>query len=285
MWVPPTKALQFAQHCRQASKAPHLQPHPRLLFPSLRWKWARLQNPPHSQGAPLTELLKPLTVLQPPLTHLAGERALYLQVFLFQLALGLFSDFVTKRVKARRILLLASKCGWLKDQRTKGQTAGTRFSPPVLHSPGLHRMKRQLRCFRPQGPSLQPQPPCPEFLLQHGCSLPITPPPPGSPPTSLTLSWRLRRAQQAFQAAPGGGSFLFPRAWVFLFWVCFLFLKPGSSICLMVKPKRITDFFFCKNPQSRGPSLLVKSNPFPNHPDTGGLSVLPREDSFMPLLG
>lgn len=100
MWVSPTKALQFAQHRRQASKAPHLQPHPRLLFPSLRWKWVRLQNPPHSQGAPLTELLKPLTVLQPPLTHLADKRALYLQVFLFQLALGLFSDFVTKRVKA-----------------------------------------------------------------------------------------------------------------------------------------------------------------------------------------
>ena len=135
---------------------------------------------------------------------------------------------------------------WLAEgpRGLRGKQRGHDSVLPVLHSPGLHRMKRQLRCFRPQGPSLQPQPPCPEFLLQHGCSLPITPPPPGSPPASLTLSWRLRRAQQAFQAAPGGGSFLFPRAWVFLFWVCFLFLNPGSSICLIVKPKRITDFFF-----------------------------------------
>ena len=30
MWVSPTKVLQFAQHHRQASKAPHTQPHPRL---------------------------------------------------------------------------------------------------------------------------------------------------------------------------------------------------------------------------------------------------------------
>lgn len=52
---------------------------------------------------------------------------------------------------------------------------------------------------------------------------------------------------------------MFPRAWVFLFWVCFLFLKPGSLICLMVKPKTITDSF-CKNPQSRGPSPAVKSS-------------------------
>ena len=73
---------------------------------------------------------------------------------------------------------------------------------------------------------------------------------------------------------------MFPRAWVFLFWVCFLFLKPGSSICLMVKPKRIIDSFF-KNPQCPGPSLHVKGSPFPSPQTHGGFLV----SSAKPALG
>lgn len=62
--------------------------------------------------------------------------------------------------------------------------------------------------------------------------------------------------------------------------MCFLFLKPGSSICLMVKPKRIIDSFF-KNPQCPGPSLHVKGSPFPSPQTHGGFLV----SSAKPALG
>lgn len=55
-------------------------------------------SPSHT-GLPSMSPLSSLTVFTASLTYLAGKRVPYLQIFLFQLALSLFSDFVTDRVK------------------------------------------------------------------------------------------------------------------------------------------------------------------------------------------
>lgn len=55
-------------------------------------------SPSHT-GLPSMSPLSPLTVFTASLTYLAGKRVPYLQIFPFQLALSLVSDFVTDRVK------------------------------------------------------------------------------------------------------------------------------------------------------------------------------------------
>ena len=104
-------------------------------------------SPSHT-GLPSMSPLNSLTVFTASLTYLAGKRVPYLQLFLFQLALSLFSDFVTERVKTRRILFWASRRVRLKDQGNKGAKSWSPTQSWVLHSPGLHqRIKPPLSSF------------------------------------------------------------------------------------------------------------------------------------------
>lgn len=102
----------------------------------------------------------------------------------------------------------------LKDQgerRSQERERNSVLGPPLPRFTAKDKAtSTQLRCPQSRGPSLSVQPPCPEFLQQSGRSPPITPPPPGCPPASLTLSRRVRTGTFGLSSSPRRRKFLVP---------------------------------------------------------------------------
>lgn len=132
---------------------------------------------------------------------------------------------------------MASSCFRLKDNGANSE----KQPPRSFLFPGVHRIiKLPLTSFFAFRAMFQASVMCIQLLVQTGTfSLLITPSPLGCLPSQphtdrkVTQDRQMRvfkQSQKEEVTCSHGPGFFF-------LWVCFLFLKPGSSICLMVKPK------------------------------------------------
>lgn len=112
----------------------------------------------------------------------------------------------------------------MKDKGGQGVKSGGHDTVPQAFSlprctQNYKAASNQLLRLQSHVPSLTPRPVRFQLLVRTGAfSLPISPLPLGCLPSPTHTDRKgFRTGRLGFSSSPGGGSYLFPRAWVFLF--------------------------------------------------------------------
>lgn len=150
----------------------------------------------------------------------------------------------------------------------------TQFPRPFL-LPGAHRtIKLPLTnffAFRATFQALRLGQCAFQSLVQTGAfSLPISPLPLGCLPSPTHTDRKgFKTGRLEFSSSPGGGSYLFPRAWVFLFVGVFSLSETRKLNLPNGQTQKDYRFFLQEPAEACRPSLPIKSHSFTNHPNRG----------------